>query len=368
MSLTMQNSDLIIGNIVLSACINTPLIVTGIDKIPIIWSLIIGINIYILLNTIYQVVIRQKHFSIRGLLFVIMHIVKAIYVVIGYILLNRLNLNNQHYSFPPLSHVHINPLNLHLIINSASLMINFLYSIISIFAQNSRLYSIAQNLKRICSWSLDENILANKILQNKQDLIQQNRAIVFGDIRGFTEFSSNHPNKIIAIALQEFYQTVDVVTQQFAGSKPEFIADEFITFFSTSQQAVEYALELRNQLQTNLSQYNLMIGIGIHEGPVLEGIFGSESSKKYSIMGHNVNIASRLESAAKGNEILCSTKVASQIANIKINSTRKIHLKGIKGKFEVCSLEKESETFIKKQPSTIKRKLKLIPDFVRRIF
>lgn len=48
------------------------------------------------------------------------------------------------------------------------------------------------------------------------------------------------------------------------------------------------------------------MGIGIHTGDVIAGNMGAENRLNYTVLGANVNLASRICSEAKGMEILIS--------------------------------------------------------------
>src|SRR5262249_1224714 len=48
----------------------------------------------------------------------------------------------------------------------------------------------------------------------------------------------------------------------------------------------------------------LFVGVGIATGAVSLGILGSESRKSVTVIGHHVNLASRLQGQAKASQII----------------------------------------------------------------
>jgi adenylate cyclase len=75
----------------------------------------------------------------------------------------------------------------------------------------------------------------------------------------------------------------------------------------------------------------LGIGIGINTGYMTVGNIGSDIHKDYTVIGNQVNVASRLESLAKAGQVLISQRTYSRVKQlVEVEPVGKIQVQGIR--------------------------------------
>ena len=175
--------------------------------------------------------------------------------------------------------------------------------------------------------------------------------IMFCDIRGFTSMSEKMiPEDVVFLLNNYFQEMIDVVFKN-NGTLDKIIGDELMVLYGVPlksdndcQKAINTAIEMFSQLKKfNLKNRSnnfpeVKIGIGINYGEVISGNIGSTRQMNYTVIGDNVNLASRLCSHAKANQIVIS-----------------------KSTFELLS---DKNGFIKKSPIQVKGKKDKIDNWV----
>ncbi|MBU0689683.1 MAG: adenylate/guanylate cyclase domain-containing protein [Gammaproteobacteria bacterium] len=136
--------------------------------------------------------------------------------------------------------------------------------------------------------------------------------ILFSDIRGFTTLSEKRtPEQVVELLNRYFSLQVEVVFRH-GGSLDKFIGDCIMAFWGAplddpdhAKHAVEAALEMGEVLQKFKKELGeedatFDVGIGIHSGPAVVGLIGSEQRREYTAIGDTVNLGSRIEGLTKG--------------------------------------------------------------------
>ncbi len=135
--------------------------------------------------------------------------------------------------------------------------------------------------------------------------------LLFSDIRGFTTLSETRkPEEVIALLNRYFSLQVDVVFRH-GGSLDKFIGDCIMAIWGAplddadhARHAVACALDMADTLQAfkrelGAEHIDFDVGIGLHSGPAVVGLMGSQKRLEYTAIGDTVNLASRIEGLTK---------------------------------------------------------------------
>jgi class 3 adenylate cyclase len=101
---------------------------------------------------------------------------------------------------------------------------------------------------------------------------------------------------------------------------------------AASTRCAQQLLDCLSQLNAEWQQrFNTTFAmrIGVHQGPGVVGTFGSEKRSDYTVIGHTVNLASRIEGQAMPNQILVSENVAQYLSEDQKTYAGSFRLKGI---------------------------------------
>jgi len=140
----------------------------------------------------------------------------------------------------------------------------------------------------------------------------------FSDIQSFSTFSEVLSATDLVELLNEYLTELTEVLIQNSGTLDKYIGDAIVAFYGAPAPVNDHefkACMTALQMQTRLAElrkswkskvgrwpssvHEMQCRIGINSGPMVTGNMGSAKRMNYTMMGDNVNIASRLESSAK---------------------------------------------------------------------
>jgi class 3 adenylate cyclase len=194
----------------------------------------------------------------------------------------------------------------------------------------SLLQQTAEQLKKYSEWLLGKTLLSSAINDdNHLALHKQQRSLLFMDIRGFTHWSEQHPPENVVNMLNAYFEKAEQIWSTVNIIKIKYTADEIMAVFEDSQSSVENALILNQEINLFLKQYDLSVGIGVHQGTLIEGLIGSKDIKMYDIIGDTVNTAKRICDHAQGGEVLISQAVYAELSqHIEVSEAKLLTVKG----------------------------------------
>jgi adenylate cyclase len=182
--------------------------------------------------------------------------------------------------------------------------------------------------------------------------------VLFSDIRGFTTISEKLTPQALVHLLNEYLSPMTDIVFANKGTLDKYIGDAVMAFFGAPLQnerhalaACEASLEMMATLRRLREKWRIEdpsipdidIGIGVNSGPMVVGNMGSSQRFNYTVMGDNVNLASRLEGLNKeyGTHVLiteATLKAAQKAAGDKPLVVRELDAVRVKGKKEPVKL------------------------------
>jgi adenylate cyclase len=143
--------------------------------------------------------------------------------------------------------------------------------------------------------------------------------ILLADLRGFTTVAAKHPPDVVLEMLNRYLVRMSGIIYGNGGSIDKFMGDAIMVLFGapiTHADDVHHAVTCAVQMQIAMEELNrdhreralpeLFMGIGINTGTVLAGLLGSEAYSEYTVIGDEVNLASRIEAFSLRGQVLVS--------------------------------------------------------------
>lgn len=190
--------------------------------------------------------------------------------------------------------------------------------------------------------------VAERLLENREALSGElrNVSILFCDIRGFTRLSEGMSPQDLIVLLNAHMTALTHIAYAHGGVVDKFVGDLIMVLFGApvstgrdAEQAVACALAMlaERRRMNEGAAHPLEVGIGIATGDVVAGCMGSEQRLSYTVLGHRVNLASRLCSMAGPGEIMTDAETARDLPpHIPVTTVDPMRLKGLSEPVAVC--------------------------------
>ena len=179
--------------------------------------------------------------------------------------------------------------------------------------------------------------------------------VFFSDIKNFTETSESLQPEDLTKYLNQYFSEMTRIALEHGATIDKYIGDAVMLFFGDptskgeredARSCVEMALKMQEkmiELRENWRNIGFAnpfeIRIGINTGYCNVGNFGSDQRLTYTIIGGEVNVAARLESAGDAGGILMSYETYANAKDmIEVEEKKSIKMKGINREIKVYSV------------------------------
>jgi len=147
-------------------------------------------------------------------------------------------------------------------------------------------------------------------------------SVLFCDVRGFTTFAEETPPAEVFATLNSYFAVAVECIFRHGGTLDKFAGDNVMAVFGApvpqsddAARAVGCALDIlaavdglsRQRAARGLPR--LEVGVGIHCGVAVAGEVGTAERREYTVIGHHVNVAKRIEEQAPAGGVLVSEAV-----------------------------------------------------------
>lgn len=189
------------------------------------------------------------------------------------------------------------------------------------------------------------------LAQAEGDYVRPRRVeatMLFTDLEGFTTYSEDHSPEEVVEALNDYFDRMVRIIRAHGGTTDKFIGDAVMAFFNVpvprydhTSQAVLCAIAMQEECvrfrqDTGIEFY---MRIGIHTGEIIAGSIGAMEARflSYTVIGDNVNLASRLEGKNKefNSWIMCSSETFEAARELVEGESTRAQIKGKAKEVEV---------------------------------
>ena len=171
--------------------------------------------------------------------------------------------------------------------------------------------------------------LVQRILESGEEVtrpVERSVTVMFTDIANFTQGAESLDASTITNLLNEHFELISSKVAGSNGTVDKYLGDGVMAFWGAPEadddhaaNAIEAAIAIKSAFEEQCARRrtdklpNLQLRIGIHSGRAIVGNIGGDDRTNYTVIGHTVNVANRIEQLGK--EFIDSKNVIVSISS-----------------------------------------------------
>ena len=203
----------------------------------------------------------------------------------------------------------------------------------TLIEQNTKLDLLKDKMKKYLSPQLYKALVGGttnaEIIHKRKKL-----TIFFSDIVNFSAITDSVESELLSDVLNQYLNRMAEIATKWGGTIDKFMGDGMMVFFGDPEfiddvthalNCARMALDMLDELSVLRTRWRQMgmfhtlrVRMGINTGYCTVGNFGSSNRMEYTIVGGQVNIASRLENLAEPDSIYTSQATYALIQDLVV--------------------------------------------------
>ena len=187
---------------------------------------------------------------------------------------------------------------------------------------NKTKLKLIEIMRKYVPSQLYDAIVGGKSEASTKNQRRKKLSIFFSDITNFTATTDALEPEAMSELLNDYLNEMAIIASKHGGTVDKFVGDAVMVFFGdpefiNDQEHARRSVDMAIDMQVKIRELSrvwvdrgapegLRVRMGINSGYCTVGNFGSETRMDYTIIGGQVNIASRLESVARPGTIVIS--------------------------------------------------------------
>ncbi len=197
-----------------------------------------------------------------------------------------------------------------------------------------RLDRVAQNMSKYLPAQICDAIFAGES-DVRIESQQRPLTICFTDIAGFTQMVATREPGELTEWLNHYFTEMAFIVTSHGGTLDKYIGDAMMVFFGAPDTRGEKedavaCVEMAQAMVSRSREMGIPIRVGISSGECTVGNFGSELQMGYTIIGREVNVASRLQAEGSPDQILISESTYELIKDdLACTANTEVNVRGL---------------------------------------